>query len=82
MTALHWAALKGRTAIVTLLLDHKAPVTRGYDKTAPLHLGFTGHVDSVKVLLNKVLSVDRDAKGRTALMIAAKNGHLDVLEHY
>lgn len=85
ITPLHYAAERGYVEVVELLLDAGADVNAqdyGYFNFTPLHgaAGF-GRFEIVKLLLRTGAKVNlRDNEGRTALDLAAKNGHKDVVE--
>ena len=85
-TALNWAARKGHAEAVTLLGQHKAcsnclgTIYREF----PLHsAASSGCPDAVHEVI-KILDqgdVDReDYLGRTPLMLAAENGHVEVMD--
>jgi len=76
-TALHWAAIRGNTEIVRMLLDKKADVDpRTTDGMTPLHYAARqGHVEIAKVLLENGADINGlDASGWTALHWAALYG--------
>ena len=79
-TALAIAALQGRDAIVQRLVQAGAPIKS--DGWNPLHYAaFSGHVEIAKYLIGKQAPIDATApNGQTALMLAARNGHLAVIK--
>ena len=85
-TALHYAATNGRTAVVELLLATGAELNAEDDnKVRPLHTAaYAGHT-AVVLLLLKEKEADVNATsaaafgGETALDLAKKKGHVDVV---
>jgi ankyrin repeat protein len=77
-TALNYAALAGHLEIVKLLVEHGAQVSPSTGWT-PLHYAaFENRSGVVKYLLSKDAKKDALApNGYTALMLAARGGHLD-----
>ena len=75
-TALMFAALKGHLEIVKLLIDHGGAVNQ--DGWAPLHYAaFENRAEVVKYLILKGAQKDALApNGYTALMLAARGGHI------
>jgi len=76
-TALMMACLKGHLAVARLLVAHGAQITQpGW---APLHYAaFEGRAQVISYLIEK--GADKDApapNGYTALMLAARGGHLE-----
>ena len=76
-TALNFAALNGHVEIVKLLVENGAPVSPSTGWT-PLHYAaFENRTAVINYLLTKDVSKDALApNGYTALMLAARNGHL------
>lgn len=79
-TAIHWAAFKGRSDIVRLLIYSGADphAADGFGQT-PLHLGaISGELNLVRdlCLVDKVQLNQQDRNGKTPLMLAAGRGHL------
>jgi len=76
-TALNFAALNGHVEIVKLLVENGAPVSPSTGWT-PLHYAaFENRTAVINYLLSKDVSKDALApNGYTALMLAARNGHL------
>jgi uncharacterized protein len=77
-TALNFAALGGHLDIVKMLVENGAPVSvsTGW---SPLHYAaFENRPDVIKYLLSKDAKKDALApNGFTALMLAARNGHIE-----
>eukprot|EP00760_Papus_ankaliazontas_P008715 PhM_4_TR13915/c0_g1_i1/m.37432 len=82
--ALHIAALCGRAAIVSALLDQGADAfgTGGKLERGPLSLAcYSGSLDVCTLLLQLIHpESELDAKGNTPLLIACERGHMDVVE--
>uniref|UniRef100_A0A3Q2ZKB9 Ankyrin repeat domain 52 n=1 Tax=Hippocampus comes TaxID=109280 RepID=A0A3Q2ZKB9_HIPCM len=83
-TALHFAAQRGFTSCVEVLLEHQASCTlkEHKHKRTALHLAaIEGHVDCLLLLVNREHSADiidsQDTQGQTALMLAAVGCHTD-----
>lgn len=78
-TALMFAAIKGHSDIVKVLLDNGSDINAKNDdgKTALMLAAIKGHTNVVKQILhNKAIDVNaKDNKGNTALMLSAGNGH-------
>ena len=77
VTALHWAAHKGRKKLVKLLLDCKVDVNSAdYRDDTPLHwAAYQGHKDVAEVLLANGADVNaKDRYGFTPLHWAAVKG--------
>ncbi|KAL4223529.1 hypothetical protein ACF0H5_017000 [Mactra antiquata] len=84
LTALHKAIIHGKPEIVSLLLEHNAPldVKGGKFKRTPLHMAVdVGDTDIVKCILRKnpPLCV-KDHRGQYPIHIAAIRGHTDVVK--
>ena len=82
MTALHWAAKKGRRGVVKVLLDRGAsPDTLGFNLCTPLHFAASnGHIVVVKLLLDYGADPNwADVNEWTPLHSAASEGHLVVV---
>jgi ankyrin repeat protein len=86
-TALHWAAMRGKTAVARHLLDAGAEVDRrdNYGDYTPLILA-SGHGDRAEVVSTAALLLERGAGieartrwGTTALAPAAFRGHLPLV---
>jgi serine/threonine-protein phosphatase 6 regulatory ankyrin repeat subunit A len=86
-TALHLAASRGHLSCCEALLGQgaTASVHDMISKSTPLHLAaVNGHVDCARVLLQTLQNDERDAVDsvdeleRTALMLAASRGHVDM----
>mgnify|MGYP001205220076 CR=1 FL=1 len=77
-TALNFAALGGHLEVVKLLVENGAPVSASTG-WAPLHYAaFENRPEVVKYLITKGANKDALApNGYTALMLAARNGHLE-----
>lgn len=77
-TALNFAALGGHLEVVKLLVENGAPVSvsTGW---SPLHYAaFENRPEIIKYLISKGAKKDMLApNGYTALMLAARNGHLE-----
>jgi ankyrin repeat protein len=83
LTSLCYAASKGYTAIVDMLLKQGSPVdARATDgSTALMWAARKGNIDTVKLLLkNGADPGARDGKGRTALDYAAEKGQKKIIE--
>ncbi|CAI6340473.1 unnamed protein product [Periconia digitata] len=85
-TALHWAAWRGDTYIVRVLVDHHAKVDKtDHENYTPLsRAAQAGHIDSVKVLLQAGASLEIPTTwGHQAIHLASRNrlnGHRIVRE--
>jgi len=83
MTALHWAASKGKLALVKLLIDAGANVhatTRLGNYTPLLLAAEHGHAGAIQALLAAGAKVDAvDSTGTSALMLAAAAGSADAI---
>ena len=71
-TALHLAAFRGRRKVVALLLEHDAAVRRGERSLQPVPRGPTAR-EAV------TYCEERDSLGFTALHLAAKQGHVEIV---
>ena len=85
ITPLEWAAMKGHTEVVKVLLDNKADVnvSRPTDGATPLYIAAqNGHTEVVKLLLDHEadVNVSRHTDGATPLYVAAENGHTEVVK--
>ncbi|HNQ76353.1 MAG TPA: ankyrin repeat domain-containing protein, partial [Pseudothauera hydrothermalis] len=78
-SALMLAVLKGHEAVVDLLLEAGAPLE--HDGWAPLHYAaFEGRLSILDKLLARGAAIDALTPNRaTALMLAARNGHIQVV---
>ncbi|MCU0222779.1 MAG: ankyrin repeat domain-containing protein [Acidobacteria bacterium] len=82
LSPIHWAALKGQLAVVTLLLDQGDDPNRASpsDDTRPIHCAAQeGHAAVIQVLLKRGASTDAPggADRNTALHAAARDGHIE-----
>jgi ankyrin repeat protein len=83
-----YAAGKGLTSIVLLLLDSGLDVNAAYGHDLTALMWAAGHANivpvqdglaTVKLLVKRGAELDRvDDRGRTALMIAAERGHAEI----
>ena len=88
-TALIWAARKGQTRVVELLLEHGADANSAIRQTgftALIEAARRGHTDTVRALLEGGADVDAMSKsGQTPLLFAVEEGRTDIarllLEH-
>ena len=81
-TPLMWAAEKGRSEVIRLLLQAKAIVDRTLGSSTPLFSAAEGgHIETVRLLLSARADVHKTSKhrGATPLFIAAESGHTEVL---
>lgn len=82
-TALNWAATKGHTQVVKLLIEKGADVDAkdsGNGQTPLWKASHEGHTAIVKLLLENGADVNkRNASGETALWTASWKGHTDVV---
>ena len=84
-TPLSWAAKKGHTAVVQLLLDRDDVVadSQDNDRRTPLSWAAAeGHTAVVQLLLNRddVVADSQNKWGRTPLSLAAAEGHMAVVK--
>jgi len=83
-TPLEWAARKGHTEVIKVLLNNKADVnvSRPTDGVTPLYIAAqNGHTEVVKLLLANKVDVNASMnEGATPLYIAAQNGHTEVVK--
>lgn len=82
-TALHFAAMKGNTTALQLLIKEGADLTqRDVLGWRPLHhASEAGHEEVITLLAERGSSVlDKDVYGRTALHIAAAKGHIEAVK--
>lgn len=81
-SALMLAALKGQLGCATRLVAAGAPVDDEPQRWNPLtYAAFEGHAGMVSFLISKGAEVDTPgANGATALIIAARNGHIKVVD--
>ena len=82
-TPLHWAARKGKTEVVKLLLEHGANVNaKDRFGNTPLHLAaWKGKTEVVDLLLTNGADINaKNNDGETPLHWAACNGHTEVVE--
>jgi ankyrin repeat protein len=83
LTSLCYAASKGYTAIVEMLLKQGSPVNaRATDgSTALMWAAKKGNIDTVKLLLKNGADPDaRDGKGKTALDHATEKGNRKIID--
>ena len=83
MKAIHWAALRGHTNIVALLLEKGADFNgkNVADWTPLMHSSLEGHIEIVKLLLNKGAQVNAMTPvSGTALLFASWNGHEEIVK--
>ena len=72
---LHYAAAKGHTTTVNILLAFNAAKAQDKDSATPLPFGINEHTKAEKILLNHKVNIEaRDLYGRTPLHYAAANG--------
>ena len=83
-TPLLWAAKRGYTSVVRLLLDHKACIEvkdSWFKKTSLSWAAKRGWVEVVQVLINhKADLAAADKYGQTALMWASKRGFVEIVD--
>ena len=84
ITALEWAATKGHTKVVKLLLANKADVnaSKHTNGSTPLHVAAqNGHTEIVKLLLaNHADASARGANGEKPINAARRNQHLEIVK--
>lgn len=83
MMPIHWAALRGHTQIVNILLENNTDVnsTNSADWTPIMQASFEGHTEIVQLLIEK--GADVNAKtfvSGTALIFAAGKGHFEIVK--
>jgi ankyrin repeat protein len=80
-TVLMWACLQGHTLIVSMLLDKGVDVNARTinNETALIKASCKGDTLIVKLLLEKGADVNAKSEGRTALMWASRNRHIDIV---
>jgi ankyrin repeat protein len=78
-SAMSLAGQKGHTAVIRRLIEGGGEVNQpGW--SAILYAAMEGHVDTVKLLLDKGANPDSRAPSQlTPLMIASRNGHIEVV---
>ena len=85
MTALHFAAQEGNTAVVKSLFEHGADIKAQefiFSRSAIHFAAENGYLDTIIFLTeNGVDLLDKDSLGATALHYAAKNNSLDVIKY-
>lgn len=85
LTALHYAAENGDTAVVECLIEHGADIKAQdiiLSRSAIHFAAENGNLDCIKYLAEKGADLqDKDSFGATALHYAAKNNHLDVVKY-
>jgi len=85
LTALHYAAENGDTAVVECLIEHGADIKAQdivLSRSAIHFAAENGNLECIKYLADKGADLqDRDCFGATALHYAAKNNHLDVVKY-
>jgi ankyrin repeat protein len=82
-TALHYAALLGRTQITQALLSAGANINAASDTgmTALMKSAGLNHINNLNLLIKHGAVIDRvDNKGRTAIMYAAAMGRIEALQ--
>lgn len=82
-TALHYAAASGSEDIVRLLLEHHAYIdAESPNKTTPIMMAaYGGFIWTVKLLLDEGADATlKNELGLTAIDMAARNGHKDIVE--
>lgn len=78
-TAMSLAGQKGQTAVIRRLIEGGGEVNQS-GWSALLYAAMEGHLDTVKLLLEKGANPDSRAPSQlTPLMIASRNGHIDVV---
>lgn len=81
-TAMMYAAQKGYTEMVRLLVDKEARIQTPYGTTALMDAACNGHTNVVRLLCDREGGMCTNAKhtvgaGLTALMLAAHEGHVE-----
>lgn len=85
-TALHLAAIKNNTKIMSVLIDKGSNLNMSdgtYNYLTPLHSASRdGKLDAVKLLVEKGADVNAlDGVGYTGVTLAAENGQLEVIKY-
>lgn len=85
MTALHFAAQKGDTAVVKFLIEHGADLKAQdivLSRSAIHFAAENGNLDTIKYLTDKGVDLqDKDCFGATAFHYAAKSNRLDAMKY-
>ena len=81
-TALMWACYNGKKDVVKKLLAHRADVNAvdKWNAGAAVYAAGAGHRAILEVLAANGSDLHRRAEDGTALVLAAQNGHLDVVK--
>ena len=83
-TALHLAATNGHVAVTRALLESGLPIEKlNSEGQTALHLAAaSGHSAVVELLFQKGATIMRDSARMTPVDLAAKRGHINVLESF